>query len=179
MRVTVWVVAAAVILGAVNTRAAEEPTYKGRTASEWAKLLADRDDATRLQAMTAVLAIGKDGGVDAAKISPLLDDSDVRIRAKAASWLALVNRDPKSLDVATRILERNPAKNNHDPIVCADALDAIGRHGWAARALLPALQKRLDYYERTDTPEDGPIGREIRSLRTAIKLIREAQPKQP
>jgi hypothetical protein len=157
--------------------AADPPTYKGKPAAEWAKLLADRDDDTRLEAITALVSIGKPKDepkvvteATAAKVVPLLDDANALIRAKACRWLAEATRDPKVVKVAAGILSdgKSPAW------ACADAAKSLESLGAAAREARPAIERQLAAiselgFDVSDPKE--PRTQEVASLRAALKAI--------
>lgn len=152
--------------------ARREPTYKGHTAEDWAPLLADRHDGTRLEAMTAILAIGKDTDTDKllADVTPLLDDPVPMIRLRAARWFAAVRQDARAMKVALDALS-DEAAEYAAWVEAVRALEALGPKADYALPRLKTLYEHELEYEHQHGPQEGPRGEFLRALPRAIEAI--------
>jgi hypothetical protein len=158
---------------------AEEATYQGRTAKEWAALLNDKDKPTRLHAMTAVLAIGKDADTNEImpKVLPLLDDPDPYVCAKAARWVSLVNQDPRALKAAKRTYAIGIKPDRRGLEIILDSLETFGQMGWAAKDMLPILESRFEKLRNLESAiSSKDPSEETKVTKRVIDAIRNAKP---
>jgi hypothetical protein len=173
------VAVAVVILGAVAARAADETTYKGKPAAEWAPLLKDADDETRLTAITALVEIGKgtDRNALAAKVDPLLEDTNLQVRAKAALWANQFNKPKKAIKAAADVL----ASRKAPAWACVDAaraLEAAGAASKPVRAVIVEELKSIQSLGFNLTDEKDPRAQEAAAIEATLKAI-DAAPAKP
>lgn len=161
------------ILGA--TARAAEPTYKGKPAAEWVRLLSDKDDPTRLEAITALVAIGTkevDAKAIGSQVLPMLEDANPLVRAKACRWVAAADKNPKVVKVAVAIIS-NPKSPAWACADSAKALEAMGSAAVDAKDAIVAELKTIEDIGFSLQDPDDPRTQEVAALRAALKNITE------
>jgi hypothetical protein len=171
---------AVAFFAAGGSEARREPTYRGRTAAEWAPLLSDRHDGTRLEAISAVLAIGRDTDINPLlpEVTPLLSDGTPLIRMRAARWFALVRKDRRVVDIALRALSDDAGEY----VVWTEAVQALATMGPGAKYAVPRLRtlaEQEEQFEKDHGPPAGARGEFLRVLRRAIDAIEPPEGGEP
>jgi HEAT repeat protein len=109
----------------------KEPSYQGKTLSQWAALAKDKDSPVKGE---AAAALGKMGAEGAAALVELLKDNDDAVRGHAAWALGYV---PAAVPALTDLL------THRDRRVRQAATQALGYNGPAAKTAVPALTELL------------------------------------
>jgi hypothetical protein len=150
-----------------------ESKYRGRTASEWAADMADKDVDTRNAAATALYGIGTDA--DPAEVTPALllglDDANLETRTLCAATLVRFEHDDRIVPSMIFVLQNSTRFPDWTM-----AAQALGEMGPSAKAAVPALtacrQQAADGLD-ANTPESSPSLIAKREIDAALAKIGE------
>jgi HEAT repeat protein len=134
--------AVSLLLARVTATAQEkEPTYEGKTVSQWVERLKNRQDYYVFQRVAAAEALRKMGAAAKAAVPALADalrDRERDVQLAAAEALAKMGAEAQQAVPALCEL-----LTNGDTRLGSAAADALGKMGAAAKAAAPALQTVL------------------------------------
>lgn len=117
--------------------AAPEPSYEGKTISQWQALLQHEDPRRRILALTALSSIG-------ARSLPLfiwaLNDTDAPVRSAAVKTIGLLGRDgTPAVPALIEVILNDPVR-----AVRLQGIYALGQLGPLAADAVPALRSILE-----------------------------------
>jgi HEAT repeat protein len=126
---------------------ADAPTYRGKTAAHWNRVLLDRDEQYRVEALTALAELGPDAAQAAPNVKRVIADRESNsweTRQKAVTVWWTISDNPNS-DVLPRLLTWLRSPNENDAQFAAEAVSRIGT---PAKQALPALRERYEAVNR-------------------------------
>lgn len=158
-----------VVCAVVLPGCAEAPTYRGKTAAYWNKVLLDRDEDYRVQALTALGEIGPAASDAAPNVKRLIADKQsngygTRLQAATVWWK--ISGNPNAT-VVPRLSNWLRDGSEGDAQFAAEAITRIGP---PARDALPALRERHEAVTRKlgEMDEAARASSPTSSLRQAL-----------
>lgn len=158
----------------------EEPSFRGRTLTEWRKDLKDKEPEVRRTAALSLAQMGKDAGPAVPDLAVVLKDEKpaVRLAAVTAIW----RLGPVAKDAAPEIVKLYKDADQEDGVRLM-AVFALGKIGVAHKEVMPALIEILG----TGSPGDkrqaalvlGQIGPEAKDAVPSLLKVYENRAMDP
>ncbi|MBX7222919.1 MAG: TonB family protein [Blastocatellia bacterium] len=161
--------------GSVWGQEIQTPTFQGRTASDWGRLLSDRSPSIRATASNALRKMGENAFPALVPLTQALHDGDPRVVDDAIWALGLIGKDAAS---SVSHLAGIVAQKDHPSRIAATAaLGLIGSSQGVALPVLGAAAKDEDPELRSAAALAlGSIGRETDAvIPTLIQLTKDQE----
>ncbi len=123
----------------------KEPSFQGKTPSEWMSLAKDKDPKLRIGAIRALGMIGPEAKTAVPALTELLKDKEARVRMASAEALVKIGPEAKAaIPVVTELLK------DKDSDVRSWAAEVLGEMMSEAKGAIPALTELSRDEDRFD-----------------------------